>query len=760
VLDLGTLVGSLSLDDSKWQEALASSESSAKKFSTDVPAWMGGASLAIVGALAGAAVGLFALGGTFDDMADTIRIGTGASGESLDGLVDSAHNVAKKIPVDLSKVGPAIADLNTRLGLSGDTLETVASQFLEAGRILGEDLDINTASGALSVFKIEGDAVEGSLDKLFQISQSTGIGMNDLMGQLASAGPITQQLGFGFEETATMIGVMDKAGLDSQSMIGAMQKGLVNLTKPGESAEDAFKRVTGEINGMIASGDEAGAMDLAGQVFGTRGAAQFIGAMETGKLNLDDLIGSAELSGDTILGLAAETADFGETWQIFVNNVLARLEPIATTVFGAMSQGLKDVTNWADGAFTWIEENSQLVKTLGGSVLAFGLAFVVLTTAVKAYNIVMGVMRAITAAGSVAQWILNSAMFANPIGLVVLAVAALIAIIVALVMNWDTVVAFLTDVWAGFVGWFTGVMDGFLGWWGGIWDGMLGFLSDAWDNIVAFVTDGIAFLMDLFFKFHPLGIIIANWDAIMAFFAGLPAALVSAGMAIINGIVSGVTTGWTAMVAFFGAIPGTVVGWLASAGSWLLGAGTNLVTGLLNGVKNMWSGFMGFLQGIPGAVTGFFGGIGSWLFNAGKDLIQGLLNGVKSLAGTIGNFFLGLLPSWIVGPFKAALGIASPSKVFAGYGRNLVQGIVVGLDDEQDALNARMGNLVSVPSSTAATLALSASGAYGSGSRVATSSLTINGNVGWDAEEVARQSAERQRQAAALAGLDDLVGVA
>lgn len=829
MLDLGTLIGYLALDDSKWQAPMQDSEDSAKRFSTIVPSWMGAASLAIVGSLAAAGAGLFALGEQFDDVGDTIRIGTTASGDALDGLVDSASNVARRVPVDIAKVGPAVADLNTRLGLSGDTLETVAAQFLEAGRILGTDVDINAASGALSVFKIEGEGVSGSLDYLFQVSQSTGIGLNDLIGQLRSAGPITQQLGFGFEETAAMIGVMDKAGLDSQTMIGAMQKGLVNLTTPGESAEDAFKRVSAQINEYVATGNDAAAIDLAGQVFGTRGAAQFIGAMQTGKLNLDDLVGSAALSGDTILGLAKETADFGETWQLFVNDALIRLEPIAAAVFGAMSSGLKDVTAWASGAFDWVAENGQLVSTLGGAVLAFAGSFVVLTTAVSLYNGIMGVFRAVQTGATIGTALFGATMWALPITWIIIAVAALIAAIVALVMNWDTVVAFLTDTWSGFLGWFTGVMDGFLSWWGGLWDGMLAGVTAGWEAVVAWfegipaavgaffdgvgdwlaeagmnllrgLATGIALgflaLVYLFTQFPAdlagwmagasawllqtgtdvlagLGRgIISGWNAIVAFFTALPGNiwtffvsaslwLTQTGIALLLGLLNGIVNGWNGLVAWFQGVPAAVIGFLGAAGSWLVGAGRNMISGLLSGVQAMWSGFMGFLKGIPGAVTGFFGGIGSWLYNAGRDLINGLLNGVRSLAGTIGNFFLGLLPGWIVGPFKAALGIRSPSTVFAGFGRNIAQGIVVGLDDEQDALNARVGNLVSVPSSTAASLALRAGqSGVGTGGYTASSSLVIHGNVGWDADEVARQSAERQRQAAALAGINELVGVA
>lgn len=125
-LNLGTLVGYLDLDTSKWEQK---SDKTAKA----IPGWMG-AAVATGVAVAGTA--LYKIGETFDDVTDTIRVGTGATGEALDGLVQSAKNVGTRVPADFSKIGPTIADLNTRLGLSGDTLETVASQYLEAGRIL------------------------------------------------------------------------------------------------------------------------------------------------------------------------------------------------------------------------------------------------------------------------------------------------------------------------------------------------------------------------------------------------------------------------------------------------------------------------------------------------------------------------------------------------------------------------------------------------------------------------------------------------
>ena len=299
---------------------------------------------AIGGGLAAVGAGLYKVGEVFDDVTDTIRTGTGATGKSLDGLVDIAKRVGTQVPAEFGDIGTAVADINTRMGLTGPTLEKVASQYLEAGRILGESVDVGKTSAAFNAFKIKGDDVSGAMDHLFQVSQATGIGMNELADQAAKNAPALQTLGFSFEETTAMIGSFDKAGLNSPAVMASMSKGLVTLAKDGEKPADAFKRVQGQIAGFIKKGDEAGALNLASKVFGTRGATQFIGAIKSGALNLDDMSKAAGQTGDTILGVGNETADFAEQWQMFKNKVLVWLEPLASTVFGALGVAMGEVT--------------------------------------------------------------------------------------------------------------------------------------------------------------------------------------------------------------------------------------------------------------------------------------------------------------------------------------------------------------------------------------------------------------------------------
>lgn len=300
------------------------------------------AAAAVGTAVVGAFKGLYEVGSVFDDVTDTIRVGTGASGEALDGLAQVAKNVGTSVPTSFEAAGQTVADLNTRLGLSGETLTTVASQYLEAGRILGQDVDVNKTTAAFSAFHIEGDQVSGAMDTLFRVSQATGVGMNDLAAGAQQNASALQNLGFGFEETVSLVGSLDKAGLNSTQTLAAMSKGLVTLAKDGEEPQAAFRRVTGEIQSLIEEGNVAGAIDLASGIFGTRAASQFVGAVQSGTLALDDLVGGVGASSDTILGVAAETADFAESWQLVKNNALAAIEPLASGVFnlagGAMGK--------------------------------------------------------------------------------------------------------------------------------------------------------------------------------------------------------------------------------------------------------------------------------------------------------------------------------------------------------------------------------------------------------------------------------------
>lgn len=129
----------------------------------------------------------------------------------------------------------------------------------------------------------------------------------------------------------------------------------------------------------------------------------------------------------------------------------------------------------------WISENSEVVTTLAA---------------------IIGVLAAGIIAVTAVQWLWNVAMAANPVGIVILAITALIAIIIALAMNWDKIVSFLRTTWSGFIAWWNDGMrkmgDQWNRFWGNvgakvreIWNGVVSWFRNGWNGFTGWWNDGM-----------------------------------------------------------------------------------------------------------------------------------------------------------------------------------------------------------------------------------------------------------------------------
>lgn len=420
--------------------------------------------------VAAAGAALFSLGSDFADMSNNIRIGTGASGEALDGLVGIAQNLGSQVPATFEDIGSTVADLNTRLGLTGEPLETLSRQFLELNN-MGIDTDINGIAASFQAFGITGTDTAAAMDELFQVSQATGLGVNELAAAAVKGGPALRDFGFGLGESAALAGTLDKAGLDTTATFASMQRAMVNFAKDGKSGEQALYGTVLEIENLIEAGNNAAAIDLAGGVFGTRGAAQFVDAVRMGTLSVDDFVSATGATEDTILGLADETRTFSDQWMMFKNDAMAALEPIATRVFGVITDGMGWIKDNAVPAVrdlaTWFGNNKQLLGDLG---IAFGIATGALTAFVLQQKIaaaggflkfVTGIITS-TRTWTIAQTALNIVLNANPIGLITIALAALVG---GLVIAWRNSETFRNIV-------------------KGAWEGIQAAVSYAWENVI------------------------------------------------------------------------------------------------------------------------------------------------------------------------------------------------------------------------------------------------------------------------------------
>lgn len=641
-LSIGELVGYLSLDESKFKGALSSAEGNFHATNSGMISKAAAGGLLIGAGLAAGAViagkALYDIGSTFDDVSDGLRVKTGETGKDLGGLVDSVKRIGTEIPDSFDTIGDTLGTLHQRLGLTGKDLETVTKQFVEAGRLTGQALDVKTFSGAFEAFGVKGKNASAVMDQLWRVSQSTGIGLNDLASSLQKNAPQLTQFGFSIRDSANLLGTLDKAGLNGNKTVGVLSKAMVQFAKDGREPKAALMETVGQIQGFIKSGNDAGAINLAAKVFGTKGAGQFVAALKSGKVSLDDLKSATAGNHDTIMQASKDTADFGEKWTIFKNQVLVALEPIATRVFNAVGDGMAFISANAGPAFAIINNAVQgfISGSSGASGAISGLGSTFSTVFAAIESIVTSTISIIQS-----SW----AIFGDT--LVSYAVGAFAAV--------QNVIGGAFKIIQGIFQTVAALLHGD---WAGVWEGIKTITSGALQLLHGIVQQGWNLIKTAFSL---------AWDAIGNL----------VGLAW-DGLKSLVSSGITALVNLVKGLPGKAVDGLSNLGSLLGHLMKAAWDAALSATTTAAGAIVTFVAGLPGKILDGFKGIGKLLLNVGGDIVQGLIDGLNNAWHKVLDVLHDLVMK-IPWPVRKALGIHSPSKVFAEIGGNIVEGLVAGI---------------------------------------------------------------------------------
>lgn len=147
----------------------------------------------------------------------------------------------------------------------------------------------------------------------------------------------------------------------------------------------------------------------------------------------------------TTATVGAYTDEAGETehqqeqltskWQNATAQLGQSLQPAVTAVSNALI-----------GLVEWVSNNTTTVGILGGAVLGVTAALTAMSVASKVVAAAQTAMKIAQTAATAAQWLFNAAMSANPLGLIVIAITAVIAAIVLMVTHWDSVKAAVSSV--------------------------------------------------------------------------------------------------------------------------------------------------------------------------------------------------------------------------------------------------------------------------------------------------------------------------
>jgi len=551
------------------------------------------------------------------------------------------------------------------------------------GAITGASDMNETISKSSAIF---GDQAAGLEKWSGRAALNLGLSQSAALNSAAGFGDMFTQIGFTGEAAASMSQDVVQAAADLGSFSNLDTADVADRMSAAFRGEyDSLQAVIPNIN---AARVESEALATTGKKTAAELTAQEKAAAVLAIVHKD----GARAMGD----FAKTSGGFANQQKIATASMADMQAEVGTALLpvmtGFMSLLLDNVIPALSDMAGWFTDNIEMIKQVAVVVGAMIAAFALLSIGVAIYSGIQSTLSAITLAGSISQWALNSAMFASPITWIIAGIALLVGALVLLVLNWDTVVKFVTEVWGGMLAWLEGVVDGFIGWWtstwsafsawiSALWSGITSSISTIWSGIVAWLTGAVGGIVSW---------IAAHWGLLLSFLIG------PLGLAI-----QWIVTNWSGIMSWIrGSIDGFFGWWggmWGSIGAALGAAWTGMVSAAGRGVD----GVVGFVRGLPNTVIGFFSNAGSWLVSAGSNIMAGLTKGITDgIKGALS--VIKDVGSNIVNTAKSVLGIHSPSTVMADeVGEQIPAGIEVGAVKGAKKMNAKIRGLVEVPEAPA-----------------------------------------------------------
>lgn len=541
-----------------------------------------------------------AWGESMDEAADAV----GSVTSSIEGMRDASESeitqasayaldFAKVFKEDVSSATGAVGVL-IKEGLAGDAEEgfdliTAAMQAVpEAMR--GETLDaVSEYSRNFAALGIDGERSIGILAS----AANSGITSVDKIGD--SLKELTIR---GTDMSKTTGEAYDTLGLDSQDMANKLLAG-------GETASGALDTIVGKLLGIEDPATQANtAIALFGtplEDLGTDEIPAFLESLSATSTGMGDVEGAASRMSETLNGnpknrVEAMRRQF-EGWQ---QDLIDTEGPIGDVAVGVQAFGA-DAASAATSVGLGVIALSQLKI---GALAARGASL-------------LGA--AATGVATAAQWAYNAALSANPIGLVILAVAALVAGLVWFFTQTEIGQKIVQVAWAGIknaaastAAWFTGTLvPGFNKALGAV----TGFFTSAGTK-----TKGA-------------------WDAVVNWFKAIPGrvtlAVGTVGLKVAAKFAEAKT--WSqqkfdGVVAWFRGIPGRVAGGLGTL------AGKIAVKFLAgrDRVFDIFNGLVSWVGRLPGRIAGAAAGLWTPLWTGARAAINNIIGAWNGFSLTIG----------------------------------------------------------------------------------------------------------------------------
>lgn len=322
---------------------------------------------------------------------------------------------------------------------------------------------------------------------------------------------------------------------------------------------------------------------------------------------------------------------------------IPRLQEVAQWVGDNVMPIASDFAGFLTGTLVpAVMDVGQWLKDNAANIAPVAAAIGVLVGAWKAWTFALQAWRTIQLLATAAQAAFNLVAAMNPIGLIVIAIAAVVAGIATFLATHEGARQKLAEIWESIKTFFNGAIDG--------------------------IKAGLDWFASIPAKF-------SEW---------------------FEGAKASASEKLSALVDFVTGIPGKIISAIGALGGLLAAAAVQHFTHLVNGAKNTVGNLLSFVRSIPSRILSALGNLGSLLLNVGRSVIDGFIQGIKNSFNAVKNTLGDLtskLTSW-KGPADR------DATLLTGAGQLVIDGFIHGLESRYARVRASLQGLTGMVADT------------------------------------------------------------
>jgi len=588
------------------------------------------------------------------------------NGQSVNTM-DTLSKLAKKMGAETAFSASECAEALNYLALAGydteqmcNTLPTVLNLAAAGDIALADASDMVT--DAMSALGMGVDEAETMVDQMAKTASTTNTSVAQLGEGILTIGATAKSIKGGTAELNTALGILANNGIKGAEGGTHLRNIILSLQNPTDKAAAQMEAlgisvydsegnmrsmndILGDLNKSMDGMTSAEKSNIIGTIFNKTDLSSVNALLANTGSTWDSLQKSITESG----GAAQQMADTQlDNLQGQITILKSALEGLAISFGELLMPAIKQIVGWVQKFVDWLnglsEGTKKTVVTIALLAAALGPVLIVIGKVISAVGTIMTVVPKIagvinTVKGAFAA--LNTTMLANPIVLIIAAIAALVAAFIYLWNNCDGFRQFWIDLWEN-------VKQVAIT----VWNAIKEFFSQVWEaikTIFSTVFEVIKTLVTTYFNLYKT-IIQTVFNVIKTVITTIWEAIKGVFTTVFNVIKTLVTTYFN----IYKTIIQTVLTIIQTVITTVWNTIKTVITTVLNAIKTIFSTVWNAIKTIISAVVSGIKGLITGDFTAVKNSITTIMNTIKSTITTIWNTIRSTI-STVLGAIKGAV---------------------------------------------------------------------------------------------------------